>query len=90
MLTLAGRDWGRPGGADAPSRTCEPSRCPPLHATDDRDQALADALAVLATTAPSTALSVVREPVTDEIRTKSAESDGDEATITPLTSQDTE
>ena len=57
------------------------------HATDDRDRALADALAVLATSAP---LSVVREPVTDEIRTKSAERDGDEATITPLTREDTE
>jgi hypothetical protein len=56
------------------------------HATDDRDRALADSLAALASTAPMAALSVVPEPVTDEIRTKLPESDQDKATITPLTS----
>jgi hypothetical protein len=60
------------------------------HATDDRDRALADALATLATAAPITALSVAPEPVTDEIRTKLSESDREETTISPLTSTNDE
>ncbi len=59
------------------------------HATMDRDRALANALAEMAT-GPAVVSLVPTERVTDEIRTKLPESDGVEATILPLTCDDPE
>jgi hypothetical protein len=59
------------------------------HATADRDRALADALASMATGVGIVPLRLT-ETVTAERRPKLPESDGEVATITPLTSEDTE